>query len=147
MKKVTFYIMPDAQEMASAALPAHHLMACKLAAEAYQQNHRVFIYTADEAQANAIDECLWQRDANSFVPHSLQGEGPRHGAPVEIGFQPPRQRYQILINLHEQTPQFAVNFTQIIDFVPTPDDLKQQARERYKHYRQIGLPLQTVNAE
>jgi len=147
MKKVTFYIMPDSDAQVAATLPVHHQQACKLAADAYQQNHRVFIYTKDEAQANAIDEHLWQRDANSFVPHNLQGEGPRHGAPVEIGFQPPRQRYQMLINLHDNAPDFAVNFSHIIDFVPNPEAQKQQARERYKQYRQRGLPLQTVNIE
>jgi DNA polymerase-3 subunit chi len=147
MKKVTFYIMPETENAVHAALPHHHRLACKLASELYQQEHRVFIYTTDETQANAIDEYLWQLDASSFVPHNLQGEGPRNGAPVEIGFQPPRQRYQILINLHDQTPPFAINFNQVIDFVPHQDDLKQQARERYKHYRQTGLQLLTVNAE
>ena len=147
MKKVTFYIMQEPKNGAEATMPQHHELACKLAGEFYQQGQRVYIHTNDESAANHVDEYLWQLDANSFVPHNLQGEGPRNGAPVEIGFQPPRHRYQVLINLHDHTPQFAVNFNQIIDFVPHQDGLKQQARERYKHYRQTGLQLLTVNAE
>ncbi len=147
MKKVTFYIMPASDNGLVSTIPGHHELACQLAGEFYQQGHRVYIFTNSDAESNAIDEYLWQLDASSFVPHNLRGEGPRNGAPVEIGCQPPANRYQILINLNTAMPAFAVNFTQIIDFVPDENNLKQQARERYKHYRQTGLQLVTVNAQ
>ena len=86
MKKVTFYIMQDPKNDVEASMPLHHELACKLAGEFYQQGQRVYIHTNDESAANQVDEYLWQLDASSFVPHNLQGEGPRNGAPVEIGF-------------------------------------------------------------
>ena len=70
----------------------------------------------------------------------LQGESGM--APVEIGYQPPKRRYARLINLATATPLFAGHFAQVVDFVPTDETQKQQARERYKHYRQAGHTLE-----
>ncbi|XNM63724.1 DNA polymerase III subunit chi [Escherichia coli] len=47
---------------------------------------RVLIACEDEQQAIRLDEALWTRPPESFVPHNLAGEGPRGGAPVEIAW-------------------------------------------------------------
>ena len=112
----------------------------------YRAKQRVFVYTADQQQAEAFDELLWQFDAERFVPHNLSGEGPRYGAPVEISWQAPRQNRHVLVNLADTVPAFANRFNQIIEFVPADAQLKAQARERFKHYRQLGVTPQTVNA-
>jgi DNA polymerase-3 subunit chi len=140
MKAAKFYIMPDSFDSGGNALLK---AACQIIATHYLRGERVFMLTKDQAQAEAADQCLWQFDAQQFVPHNLTGEGPSGGAPVEIGWQPPRQRRQTLINLAPQAPSFAVNYAQIIDFVPGDETGKQQARERYKIYRQLGIELQT----
>lgn len=100
----------------------------------------LYLFCDDEAQALRLDELLWQLPPERFVPHQLQGESGQ--APVEIGHQPPRRRYARLINLAKQTPLFAGHFAQVVDFVPTDETQKQQARERYKHYRQAGHTLE-----
>ncbi|MCW8994498.1 MAG: DNA polymerase III subunit chi, partial [Psychromonas sp.] len=71
------------------------------------------------------------------------GEGPAYGTPVEISWQPPTHPRQILINLSTKAPTFAVNFQQIIDFVPYDDALKTAARTRYSTYKKMGLTLST----
>jgi DNA polymerase-3 subunit chi len=45
-------------------------------------------------------------------------------------------------------PNFANQFSHIVDFVPADNTLKQQARERYKMYRQLGFQVdnQSVSA-
>ena len=46
----------------------------------------------------------------------------------------------VLINLTDTVPAFASGqFSQIIDFVPVDEQQKQQARERFKVYRQLGF--------
>lgn len=119
------------------------LQVCRLATDCYRQGLGVFIYTTDQARAEAIDERLWQQEADSFVAHNLQGEGPRQGAPVVIGWQPPQGGRAVLINLAPDAPAFARRFGQLHDFVPASDPGKQQARERFKAYRQAGFELTT----
>jgi DNA polymerase-3 subunit chi len=126
--------------------------ACLQASHFYRQNQRVFIYTEDQAQAEQVDELLWAFDSDSFVPHNLVGEGPKQGAAVEISNQPPQGRRPVLINLTESVPNFANQFQFIVDFVPSDETKKQQARERFKAYRQWGFqvdnqPVERKNAE
>jgi DNA polymerase III subunit chi len=115
--------------------------ACKQAAYFYRQNKKVFIFCKDQTHAHVIDEILWAFDADSFVPHNLTGEGPSYGSAVEIGWQAPNGRRPVLINLTDTMPSFSSLFSSIIDFVPTDEDLKQKARERFKQCRQLGFVI------
>ncbi len=115
--------------------------ACLQASFFYRQNQRVFIYTQDQQSAEQIDELLWAFDSDSFVPHNLAGEGPKQGATVEISHQAPRGRRPVLINLTGTVPNFANQFQFIVDFVPSNEVLKQQARERFKTCRQWGFQV------
>ena len=113
--------------------------ACLQASYFYRQNQRVYIYANDKQHAEQIDEMLWAFDSDSFVPHNLVGEGPKQGAIVEIGYQAPQGRRPVLINLTSTVPNFANQFNYIVDFVPSDEILKQQARERFKACRQWGF--------
>lgn len=138
--QVMFYILNDDPNGSS----FHH--ACYQAANAYRNNQRVFIFSENTEQAHRVDELLWSFEPDSFVPHNLAGEGPRGGAPVEISWQAPGSRRPVLINLTREVPNFAGQFSTVIDFVPTDETLKQQARERFRSYRQLGFQVnnQTV---
>ena len=140
MSQVTFYLMSQPDDADASAVER---LACQLAADGWSAGH-LYLLCEDEAQALRLDELLWQLPPDRFVPHQLQGESGQ--APVEIGHQPPRRRYACLINLARQTPLFAGHFAQVVDFVPTDETQKQQARERYKHYRAAGFTLQTQAA-
>lgn len=115
--------------------------ACLQARHFYRQGQRVYIYTQNKQDAEQIDELLWAFDSDSFVPHNLSGEGPKQGSPVEISDQPIRGRRPVLINLTATVPNFANQFQFIVDFVPSDETLKQQARERFKAYRQWGFQV------
>ncbi|MCL1037178.1 DNA polymerase III subunit chi [Shewanella submarina] len=143
MSQAIFHLLPAEQTMS--AIERLTLTACQLASQHYRQGNEVYIHCQDKTQAYAIDEQLWQFDANSFVPHNLKGEGPMTGAPVEIGFDRigPNKKRAVLINLADQSPAFAVNFDQIVDFVASDNAHKAIARERYKQYRTMGIALST----
>ncbi|WJG10080.1 DNA polymerase III subunit chi [Aliiglaciecola sp. LCG003] len=143
MTDVTFYMLeePDAQH------PAHWLIACEIAAQCFRTKRRCLVLCDDQAGAEAFDELLWQQPLDGFVPHNLTGEGPKGGAPVEICWQQPLPAGRpVLINLSKSLPQNANRFKQILDFVPAEDTAKQQARDRYKHYRAAGLTMHTQPA-
>lgn len=117
------------------------LHSCFQAAHFYRQNQRVFIFCQNQEQAHQVDELLWSFEPDSFVPHNLVNEGQKNGAAVEISWQAPTNRRPVLINLTSTVPNFAHQFSQIIDFVPSDEHLKQNARERFKMYRQLGFQV------
>ena len=138
--QATFHVMPNNSN-------DNNLLfyACVQSAFYYRQNQKVFVLAKDQEQAHQFDELLWQFEPDSFVPHNLVGEGPRQGSPVEIGWQPPRGRRPVLINLTSTMPNFAGQYSHVIDFVPTDEAEKQLARERFKACRQMGFNVGTHN--
>lgn len=139
MSQGCFYLLP-----ASATPELTVAWVCKLTTDFYRQGLGVFIHAQDQPQAEALDEALWQQPADGFIAHNLQGEGPLQGAQVIIGWQPPKNSRAVLINLAPTAPDFARRFNQLVDFVPADDAGKQQARERFKVYRQAGFTLITA---
>ena len=139
--QVMFYLLEDENLATANDIGSLFHCACLQAAYFYRQKQKVFIYTKDQDKAHDIDEMLWTFNANSFVPHNLQGEGPSYGSAVEISWQNPTGRRPVLINLTDTAPDFSGQFSRVIDFVPSDEVLKQSARERFKAYRQLGFEV------
>lgn len=144
MKLATFYLLSQAHSPKNAFSVAEQL-ACDLAAKAWRAGKRVLIACETEQQANNIDELLWAREPDDFVPHNLSGEATTYATPIEISWQGKRnaQRRDLLISLQSTIPDFINSFNQVIDFVPADETEKAQARERYKQYRQMGWQMGT----
>lgn len=123
---------------------------CQLVCEQYRQGMRIAVMASDQAQAEALDELLWQLPADAFIAHNLLGEGPPTGTPVMISWPQQQQAFQghrqCLINLAFEVPEQAQRSRLAIDFVPTEESARAQARERYKQYRQLGFTLNTEQA-
>jgi len=145
-KQARFYVIEKNSQQGE--LSAEEALACDLAANAWRLGKKVLIACETEQQALELDEALWQRDAEQFVPHNLSGEVTNYATPIEISWVGKRnaQRRDLLINLQQNVPEFIQSFNQIIDFVPADETRKAQARERYKHLRQLGWELATEQA-
>lgn len=145
MKHVQFYLLNSNNNDSS--LLAEEIQACELSASAWKLGKRVLIACETEQQALRIDEALWTRDPDSFTPHNLSGEITAYPTPIEITWGDRRnaQHRDLLISLQEKIPNFVNSFQHIIEFVPTEDEAKAQARERYKQYRQMGWQLTMEN--
>ena len=145
-KQARFYVIEKNSQQGE--LSAEEALACDLAANAWRLGKKVLIACETEQQALDLDEALWQRDAEQFVPHNLSGEITNYATPIEISWVGKRnaQRRDLLINLQQNVPEFIQSFNQIIDFVPADETRKAQARERYKHLRQLGWELATEQA-
>ncbi|MDY4280189.1 DNA polymerase III subunit chi [[Pasteurella] aerogenes] len=145
-KNAQFYIIENMQP--TELLSASENLACNLAASAWRVGKKVLIACETEQQALNLDEALWQRDPDEFVPHNLSGEITQFATPIEISWLGKRnaQRRDLLINLQTNVPDFVAGFNQVIDFVPQDETEKAQARERYKQYRQLGWQLSTEKA-
>lgn len=144
MKNATFYLL-ESDTIADGA-SAIEMLTCELADAQWRNGKRVLIACVDEQQAIRLDEALWQRPPDAFVPHNLAGEGPHYGAPIELCW--PQRRgnapRDILISLLPVCADFATTFHEVIDFVPYEESQKQLARERYKAYRRVGFHLNTA---
>lgn len=136
MTRVDFYILsrdePDARLST----------ACRLADKAFRLGHRVFIHTASQEEAQELDRLLWTFRDDSFVPHSLAGDGSGPDDPVRIGAGPaPDPAPGVLINLAGTIPSWAEGSMRIAEVVGADPAGRAAGRERYRRYRDKGCAL------
>lgn len=135
--RVDFYLLDTASQ------EALEVFACRLLEKAYLRKNRIFVYCRDKAQAESLDERLWTFKEDSFIPHNLQGEGPRQPPAIQLGFAAPSPDFHdILLNLADEIPVFHTRFKRVIELVANEEGAKQLSRVHYKTYRQGNCELQ-----
>ncbi len=140
MTRIDFYILDSEQKS------ARSLLACRLAEKAYSLNNQIYIYTGNQSQSKELDELLWTYRAGSFVPHQQLEVHDNHDCPVLIGHaEAPEGLNQVLINLDSAVPLFFSRFERVVEIVNQDENQRQQARERFKFYRDRGYDLHTHN--
>lgn len=139
MTRIDFYLLENAEPA------ARDLAACRLAHKAFALGHRIYILTEGSESARRLDELLWTFSAGSFVPHALHsGEEPDARTPVLIGdVAPPESFHDVLITTAREVPACFSRFERVAEIVGGSEDEKQQARGRFRHYRERGYTLQT----
>jgi DNA polymerase-3 subunit chi len=141
MATVEFYVLSDA------APDAHLRHACRLAEQAVEQGHRVFVRAGESDVVRRIDDLLWTFGDRSFLPHEITVDSsPTHSRiRILIGSTPPKDFRDVVINLAVDVPADRVDVSRIAEFVPADSERKAAARERFKYYRAQGVEPVTHN--
>jgi DNA polymerase-3 subunit chi len=106
---------------------------CRLIEKAYNQKHKIFVYTASAEHTQKFNDLLWTFRDISFVPHP---------GPVQINHTVPTQEYNdILINLTPDPLNFYTNFKRILEIIPNNPELKTAGRKKYKYYQAEGCKI------
>ncbi len=152
--QVSFYILADESTLARSTF------ACRLAEKAWRHSVRTHIHLASEDDAKNMDALLWSFREDSFLPHSTaqkentqkentqtentgQTEDNRL-IPVTIGWREEQfeEHQGLLINLSESIPENTGQFSRVAEVVIQTDEVLQQARIRFKQYREKGMAPQ-----
>lgn len=138
MSRVDFY------KLTTADVRSRRVMACRLTEKAREQGHRVFVYTASEADSQALDDLLWTFRKGSFVPHAvIPGDGSiGPETPVLIGcILQTQDACDVLINLTAEIPPGYDRFARILELIDQDEEVRRQGRVRYRSYRDAGHEL------
>jgi len=138
--QVDFYLTQSSQ------LKHALVTACRLTEKASKQGHHVFIHTGDETQAQQLDQLLWTFNQSSFVPHHLVDANTEIDPDdnVLIGHDhDPEFEHDVMINLATSIPDFFSRFKRVVEIVSGDEAQRQQARQRFKFYRDRGYALNT----
>ncbi len=119
--------------------------ACRLAEKAYRLKNTVHVLTTDQQTAEKFDELLWTYNDGSFVPHEIAGDNSSNPeAPVTSSHEgSPRDHADLLINLTGQVVAQSATFPRVAEIVTSDDNSRQQSRQRYAEYRDMGHTLET----
>lgn len=138
--RVDFYILPgDAS--------SSDKFACVLTGKAVNQGQKVHIHTSSRESAVLMDDLLWTFRDISFIPHALADEMGTD-TPVCIGWNGTSpDTGEILINLGPEIPEFVSSFDRVMEIVVTDAASRQQSRDRYRRYRDMGFELHSHELE
>ena len=112
---------------------------CRLLRKAYLKGAKVRVL-ADAALLDSLDRGLWLLGQGEFVPHAT-GASPdrvRQHSPIVLGDEP-SAIYDVLVNLSSRMPEGAGSFARVIEVVGQGEVDRQQARQRWKLYRDAGM--------
>jgi DNA polymerase-3 subunit chi len=117
-------------------------LVCELARKAHDANLWTLVLARDAAQAEALDDLLWDMGDEVFIPHQIAGvdvdedEAAVLIAPPEIDA-PLRP---LVINLRDAAVEGS--FERVLEVVPADDSAREPLRERWKQYKTRGLQVQ-----
>jgi DNA polymerase-3 subunit chi len=116
-------------------------LVCELARKAHDANLWTLVLARDAAQAEALDDLLWDMGDEVFIPHQIAGvdvdedeaavliAAPEVDAPLR----------PLVINLRDAAVEG--QFDRVLEVVPADDDARGPLRERWKQYKARGLEV------
>ncbi len=123
----------------------------RLLRKAYRSGARVAVIGPAEL-LDRVDQLLWTAMALDFVPHArLKAGAPRtrvaQASPIVLCDRlDDALSWPVLVNLADAWPEDPQRFERVLEIVSTPQPQVQQARARWKRYRELGFTLDAHDA-
>ena len=120
-------------------------LARRLCVKALASRARLVLWLPDPPACQRVSKLLWSMPAISFIPHCMTGDKLAPVTPILLDCDAgPYPHDEVLVNLRNEVPPFFSRFQRMIEIVSAEDeDDKQQARARYRHYRDRGYEIRT----
>lgn len=114
-----------------------------LLAKALENGHRVVIKTADDREAQRLNEFLWTYDPGSFLPHGMKKDGHADRQPVYLTANDdnPNNADMLILTHGAQSTQQA-SFKLCCEMLDGRDETAvTAARARWKQYKDAGYAV------
>lgn len=124
------------------------LYTCRLIRKARAANSRVVVL-GDRAELEQLDQALWEFSATDFLPHVWLNNELAKQTPIVLiedeSVVPPH--HDLLINLSINIPSRFADYTRLIEVVANVEDELEQARTRFRYYKQQGIQPSHITAK
>ncbi len=115
-------------------------LVCELVRKAYDAGQWTLVLARDAAQAEALDDLLWDMGDDAYLPHQIAGDEEDAQTPVVIAppeFDAPLR--PLVINLRDAAVEGS--FERVLEVVPADDSARGPLRERWKQYQARGFTM------
>lgn len=118
---------------------------CRLVRKIFRAGQRVVVFS-DPPSLAAFDAALWTFSALDFIPH-VAADSPLAGeTPVLLCSEAVDTAHcDVLVNLSAGTPSFFSRFERLVEVVGATDEDRQQARQRWRFYKERGYQLESFD--
>ena len=115
-------------------------LVCELARKAHHAGMPTLVLARDAAQAEALDELLWEFDPDDYIGHQLAGDEDDDATLVLIAAPDTDTPLRpLLINLRDAAVDGG--FERVLEVVPADDAARGPLRERWKQYKARGFEV------
>lgn len=116
-------------------------LVCELARKAYEAGQWTLVLARDDAQAELLDDLLWDMGEDAYIPHQVAGADVEEDEAAVLiappGVDAPLR--PLVINLRDAPVDGG--FERVLEVVPADASARGPLRERWKQYQARGLEL------
>ena len=116
-------------------------LVCELARKAHDSGQPCLILVRDTAQAEALDDLLWDFDPDAYLPHQIAGQDEDDDVtPILIvppGTETPDRA--LVINLRDAVAPGT--YERVLEVVPADAEAREPLRQRWREYQSRGAQL------
>ncbi|MDQ3229197.1 MAG: DNA polymerase III subunit chi [Pseudomonadota bacterium] len=115
-------------------------LVCELARKAYAANLWTLVLARDAAQAEALDEMLWDMGDDAYLPHQIAGDEEDELTPILIAapdIDAPLR--PLVINLRDAPVEGS--FDRVLEVVPADESAREPLRARWTQYKARGMEV------
>ena len=117
------------------------LLVCELARKANDSGQPMLIHVASSAQAEVLDELLWEFDPDAYVPHQIAGSDEDDDITPVLIVPPEMQAPMRPLVLNLRNEAVVGGFTRVLEVVPADASAREPLRARWKHYKSLGMEV------
>lgn len=116
-------------------------LVCELVRKAHAAGQPTLILARDDAQAETLDDMLWDMGEDAYIPHQIAGvdEDEDEADVLIAGPASDAALRPLVINLRDAPVAGA--FDRVLEVVPADESARGPLRERWKQYQSRGFEL------
>ena len=115
-------------------------LVCELARKAYEAEQWTLVLARDRAQAEELDDLLWDMGDDAYIPHQIAGIDEDDLTPVLIVTPDTDAPLRpLVINLRDAAVEGA--FERVLEVVPADESAREPLRARWTQYKARGLEV------
>jgi len=141
LTKISFYILP------TDTLDSKDLFAIKFCKQFWRKGKNLYCVVENREVAEKIDSLLWET-SDSFIPHAIEDEKQKlTSKPIEvgIGWNIPKHRHGILINLTNNIPKWFAHFDNLVEIVVQQSDVLAASRKNWNFLTDLGYEIKSFD--
>ncbi len=115
-------------------------LVCELARKAYEAEQWTLVLARDRAQAEELDDLLWDMGDDAYIPHQIAGDDEDDLTPVLIAAPDTDAPLRpLVINLRDAAVEGA--FERVLEVVPADESAREPLRARWTQYKARGFEV------
>ena len=113
---------------------------------AWRERRKVVVFVPEGEARARLDHLLWAQPATGFLPHCAADDPLADATPVLLAGDLAGVREDgVLLNLGDDVPAGFTRFEDLVEIISRDEAVKAAGRERFRHYRSHGYPIESVD--